>query len=92
MLIGQYLELREPPRSDHIGLVCLRTSPRDVDLTAIEDAKYMCTRQHGDAPEVTLHGRLDLTFAYVSEHVHYILLEVRFVCVCVCVCVCVIFN
>ncbi len=44
-------------------------------LTAIEDAKYMCTRQHGDAPEVTLHGRLDLTFAYVSEHVHYILLE-----------------
>lgn len=44
-------------------------------LTAIEDAKYMCVRQHGDAPEVTLHGRLDLTFAYVSEHVHYILLE-----------------
>lgn len=44
-------------------------------LTAIEDAKYMCVRQHGDAPEVTLHGRLDLTFAYVAEHVHYILLE-----------------
>lgn len=35
----------------------------------------MCVRQHGDAPEVTLHGRLDLTFAYVAEHVHYILLE-----------------
>ncbi|GAB5034875.1 pyruvate dehydrogenase kinase [Nannochloropsis oceanica] len=75
MLIGQYLELREPPKPDYIGLCCLRTSPRDVALTAIEDAKYMCTRQHGDAPEVTLHGRLDLTFAYVSEHVHYILLE-----------------
>lgn len=23
MLIGQYLELREPPKHDHIGLVCL---------------------------------------------------------------------
>jgi hypothetical protein len=23
MLIGQYLELREPPKPDHIGLVCL---------------------------------------------------------------------
>jgi len=68
-------ELREPPKADYIGLCCLRTSPRDVALTAIDDAKFMCTRQHGDAPEVTLHGRLDLTFAYVSEHVHYILLE-----------------
>lgn len=52
-----------------------RASPREVALTAIEDAKYMCTRQHGDAPDVTLHGRLDLTFSYVTEHVHYILLE-----------------
>ena len=114
MLIGQYLELRKPPKKDYLGLASLvsratvggegenppvlvscvtsrcrgaraliapgrslvqRVSPRDLALTAIEDAKYMCTRQHGDAPDVTLHGRLDLTFAYVEEHVHYILLE-----------------
>eukprot|EP00952_Eustigmatos_sp_NYUAD-ZCMA_P008470 35255-Eustigmatos_ZCMA.PRE.1 len=51
-----------------------KTSPREVALEAIEHARYMCERQHGDAPDVTLHGRLDLTFAYVVEHVHYILL------------------
>jgi pyruvate dehydrogenase kinase 2/3/4 len=44
-------------------------------MAAMEDARYMCMRQHGDAPEVTLHGRMDLTFAYVVEHVHYVLLE-----------------
>lgn len=27
MLIGQYLELREPPKPDHIGLVCLVRLP-----------------------------------------------------------------
>ena len=35
----------------------------------------MCIRQHGDAPNVTVHGRVDLTFPYVPSHLHYILLE-----------------
>lgn len=29
----------------------------------------------GDAPEVTIHGRTDLTFPYIKSHIHYILLE-----------------
>jgi pyruvate dehydrogenase kinase 2/3/4 len=35
----------------------------------------MCTRSYGDAPEVELRGRLDLTFQYVPTHLHYILME-----------------
>jgi pyruvate dehydrogenase kinase 2/3/4 len=35
----------------------------------------MCTRKYGDAPEVIMSGRLDLTFPYVPTHLHYILLE-----------------
>ena len=32
-------------------------------------------RTHGDAPQVTIHGRTDLTFPYVPSHISYILLE-----------------
>jgi pyruvate dehydrogenase kinase 2/3/4 len=42
---------------------------------AIEDASYVCTRTHGDAPEVIILGRTDLTFPYVSSHISYMLLE-----------------
>ena len=35
----------------------------------------MCTRIHGDAPEVVFHGRTDLTLPYVPSHIHYMLLE-----------------
>ena len=60
----------------HTGLIAHACSPLEIAETAIADARYMCERQHGDAPKVTLHGRLDLTFAYVPTHLHYILLEV----------------
>lgn len=46
-----------------IGMVCQQTSPAAIAEAAIEDAKFVCTRQYGDAPDVTLHGRLDLTFS-----------------------------
>ncbi|CAN0187991.1 unnamed protein product, partial [Phaeothamnion confervicola] len=63
ILIGHYLALREPARESWIGLVCQDTSPTAIAEAAIEDAKFVCTRQYGDAPDVTLHGRLDLTFS-----------------------------
>ena len=75
MLIGQYFALREPPEPGHTGLIAHATSPAEVIRAAIADARYMCERQHGDAPDVQIHGRLDLTFAYVPTHLHYVLLE-----------------
>lgn len=75
MLIGQYLALRDEADSDYVGLVSQHCSPAHVAYAAMEDAKFMCTRSYGDAPEVSLHGRRDLTFMYVPTHLHYILME-----------------
>lgn len=35
----------------------------------------LLVRQHGRAPEVTFHGRTDLTFPYVPSHLYYMLFE-----------------
>lgn len=75
-LIGQYLQLRMCSLDPNmIGLINLRASPYEIATQAIRDASHICTRVHGDAPEVTIHGRTDLTFPYVCSHVHYIMLE-----------------
>lgn len=58
-----------------IGLVNLKTSPFDIANSAIEDASYMCRRTHGDAPDVVVVGRTDLTFPYVPSHLNYMLVE-----------------
>lgn len=75
VLIGQYLSLRQHPVENYIGLICLKTSPYEIVKRAIDDAAFMCTRKYGDAPEVIITGRLDLTFPYVPTHLHYIMLE-----------------
>ncbi len=75
ILAGQYLALRGPPIRDYVGLICQHTSPHAIVQHAVDDATFMCNRKYGDAPEVVISGRLDLTFAYVPTHLHYILLE-----------------
>jgi hypothetical protein len=57
-------------------LNCCATSDDTAPCTqAIHSAAYVCTRTHGDAPEVTIHGRTDLHFTYVPSHISYMLLE-----------------
>ena len=68
VLIGQYLSLRQPPVENYVGIICSRTSPYEIVRRAIDDASFMCTRKYGDAPEVIITGRLDLTFPYVPTH------------------------
>ena len=68
VLIGQYLALRQPPVENYIGIICSNTSPYEIVKRAIDDAAFMCTRRFGDAPEVIMTGRLDLTFPYVPTH------------------------
>ena len=77
-MIGQYLELRKrniDPDPLVVGLVSLKCSPKDIAEDAVRDAAYMCSRIHGDAPDVTFHGQTDLHFPYVSSHLSYIMLE-----------------
>ena len=68
VLIGQYLALRQPPVENYVGIICSKTSPYEIVKRAIDDAAFMCTRKYGDAPEVIMSGRLDLTFPYVPTH------------------------
>mmetsp|Transcript_15403 Transcript_15403/g.13938 ORF Transcript_15403/g.13938 Transcript_15403/m.13938 type:complete len:409 (-) Transcript_15403:998-2224(-) len=75
-LIGHYLALRNGPRdNDMIGLISLEACPYDIISQAINAANYMCTRQHGDAPEVTIYGNPEFKFAYFPSHFRYIILE-----------------
>ena len=75
VLAGQYLALRGHPLRNYVGMICSQTSPFAIVQHAANDATMMCSRKYGDSPEVVIKGRLDLTFAYIPTHLHYILLE-----------------
>mmetsp|Transcript_22979 Transcript_22979/g.47798 ORF Transcript_22979/g.47798 Transcript_22979/m.47798 type:complete len:450 (+) Transcript_22979:37-1386(+) len=75
VLVGQYIALRQPPMENFVGMICKETSPYEIVHNAVEDAKFMCDRKFGDSPEVIISGRKDLTFSYIPDHLHYILLE-----------------
>lgn len=42
---------------------------------AINDARSLCLREYGSAPEVTVYGSPDFTFPYVPSHLHHMLFE-----------------
>lgn len=75
VLAGQYLALRSPHRAGYVGLICQHTSPYEIVKHAVTDVYYMCEQKYGSFPKVIIKGRLDLTFAYIPTHLHYILLE-----------------
>ncbi|KXZ46186.1 hypothetical protein GPECTOR_46g255 [Gonium pectorale] len=75
ILIGQHIALHEPPKPNHIGLICTQCSPVLVAQDAINDARSICMREYGDAPEVSVYGSADFTFPYVPSHLHHMLFE-----------------
>jgi pyruvate dehydrogenase kinase 2/3/4 len=75
MLIGQHVALHAPPRDGFIGMICTQLSPRAVAEDAIADARSICMRQYGDAPDVEIFGDPKFTFAYVPGHLHQMLFE-----------------
>jgi len=75
MLIGQHITLHEPPKANHIGLINTKTSPIMVAEEAVADARDVCLREYGCAPEVEIFGAPNLTFPYVPGHLHHMLFE-----------------
>ena len=75
VLIGQHIALHDPPKEGYIGLIHTSLSPLEVARDAIEDARAICMREYGDAPEVELYGEEGFTFAYVPGHLHQMLFE-----------------
>ncbi|GIL56252.1 hypothetical protein Vafri_11682 [Volvox africanus] len=74
-LAGHHISMFEPPRQDHIGLVNTRCSPYLITSDAVSEARAICFREYGGAPQVTVLGNTGLTMAYVPSHLHHMVFE-----------------
>uniref|UniRef100_A0A2P2LR41 Protein-serine/threonine kinase n=1 Tax=Rhizophora mucronata TaxID=61149 RepID=A0A2P2LR41_RHIMU len=50
-------------------------SPVEVARDASEDARSICLREYGSAPDVTIYGDPNFTFPYVPAHLHLMVFE-----------------
>ncbi|KAL9255916.1 [Pyruvate dehydrogenase (acetyl-transferring)] kinase, mitochondrial-like protein [Drosera capensis] len=76
MLIGQHVALHEPnPAPDVIGYIHTKMSPMEVARNASEDARSVCMRQYGSAPDIDIYGVPKFTFPYVPSHLHLMVFE-----------------
>lgn len=75
MLIGQHIALMEPQKENHIGLIDTKCSPGVICSHAIDDARTICMREKGDAPQVVVYGDPTFTFPYVPSHLHHMVFE-----------------
>jgi pyruvate dehydrogenase kinase 2/3/4 len=63
MLIGQHVALHDPnPQPGCIGQINTSMSPMQMAHTASEDARAICLREYGSAPEVDIYGDPSFTF------------------------------
>ncbi|XP_062143692.1 pyruvate dehydrogenase (acetyl-transferring) kinase, mitochondrial isoform X3 [Alnus glutinosa] len=76
MLIGQHVELHNPDPPPHcVGYIHTKMSPLEVARTASEDARAICMREYGCAPDVNIYGDPSFTFPYVPTHLHLMVFE-----------------
>lgn len=76
MLIGQHVALHDPdPSPDIIGYIHTKMSPVEVARNASEDARSICLREYGSAPDVNIYGDPSFTFPYVPTHLHLMVFE-----------------
>ncbi|CAN1151030.1 [Pyruvate dehydrogenase (acetyl-transferring)] kinase, mitochondrial [Linum perenne] len=76
MLIGQHVELQNPnPAPRCVGCIHTKMSPVEVARNASEDARAICSREYGSAPEVNIYGDPSFTFPYVPAHLHLMVFE-----------------
>ncbi|KAI9021678.1 hypothetical protein CLU79DRAFT_752777 [Phycomyces nitens] len=78
MLIGQHSTLyRGPFRRDYVGVICTKTSIREIAQDAIANARYICEDHYGlfKAPEVKMFCPGDIEFMYVPSHLNHMIFE-----------------
>ncbi|CAI9094389.1 OLC1v1030115C1 [Oldenlandia corymbosa var. corymbosa] len=76
MLIGQHVALHDPnPPPDCVGYIHTKMSPVEVARSASEDARSICLREYGSAPDVSIYGDPNFTFPYVPTHLHLMVFE-----------------
>ncbi|GMP76106.1 hypothetical protein CsSME_00032925 [Camellia sinensis var. sinensis] len=76
MLIGQHVALHDTnPPPDCVGYIHTKMSPVEVARCASEDARAICLREYGSAPDVNIYGDPSFTFPYVPIHLHMMVFE-----------------
>ncbi|XP_042476699.1 pyruvate dehydrogenase (acetyl-transferring) kinase, mitochondrial-like isoform X2 [Macadamia integrifolia] len=76
MLIGQHVALHDPnPQPDRVGYIHTKMSPVEVARSASEDARAICLREYGSAPDINIYGHPNFTFMYVPTHLHLMVFE-----------------
>ncbi|XP_052206124.1 pyruvate dehydrogenase (acetyl-transferring) kinase, mitochondrial-like isoform X2 [Diospyros lotus] len=76
MLIGQHVALHDPnPPPNCVGYIHTKMSPLEVAQTACEDARAICLREYGSAPDVNFYRDPNFTFPYVPNHLHLMVFE-----------------
>ncbi|RZC56109.1 hypothetical protein C5167_014957 [Papaver somniferum] len=76
MLIGQHVALHDPnPAPDCVGYIHTKMSPMEVARNASEDARCICMREYGSAPNIDIYGDPNFTFPYVPTHLHLMVFE-----------------
>ncbi|GER31464.1 pyruvate dehydrogenase kinase [Striga asiatica] len=76
IISGQHVALHDPnPLPDCVGYIHTKMSPLDVARSASEDARFICLREYGSAPEVNIYGDPNFTFPYVPTHLHLMVFE-----------------
>ncbi|KAJ3127117.1 [Pyruvate dehydrogenase (acetyl-transferring)] kinase isozyme 4 [Nowakowskiella sp. JEL0407] len=79
MLIGQHVALSKPPLSpDYVGIICTKTSVRDVSELAADNARFICSDYYGLYSSPTVKIILqddDLQFMYVPSHLQHMVFE-----------------
>ncbi|KAK4759277.1 hypothetical protein SAY87_022408 [Trapa incisa] len=76
MLIGQHVELHNPNPPPHVvGYIHTKMSPVAVARSASEDARAICLREYGSAPDINIYGDPNFTFPYVPNHLHMMVFE-----------------
>ncbi|KAI7862482.1 mitochondrial branched-chain alpha-ketoacid dehydrogenase kinase-domain-containing protein [Spinellus fusiger] len=79
ILIGQHSTLyRGPCLQDYVGVICTKTSIRDIAQDAIDNARFICEEHYGlfKAPEVQMFSPGDIEFMYVPSHLNHMIFEI----------------
>ncbi|XAR49756.1 [Pyruvate dehydrogenase (acetyl-transferring)] kinase [Bertholletia excelsa] len=75
MLIEQHVALHRKNPPNVVGCIDTKLSPVKVAQAASEEARGICMRQYGSAPDVTFEGDPNLTFPYVESHLKLMVFE-----------------
>jgi pyruvate dehydrogenase kinase 2/3/4 len=79
MLIGQHIALNMDRglRQDYVGIICTHTDVKEIALTAVDNARFLCEEWYGlfEAPKVEIVCKSDIKFMYVPGHLNHMLFE-----------------